>query len=80
MMSKVASITKFDLTKNQITLYMEDYKPLTSEFVVSLEGDKSSSQKVLRDTGATQFLILDSVLPLTENSFTYLFIYLFQFL
>ena len=26
--------------------------------------------KILRDTGATQSLMLDSVLPLTENSFT----------
>ena len=33
---------------------------------------ENSSQKVkiLRDTGATQSLMLDSVLPLTENSFT----------
>ena len=52
--------------------YMENYKPFISEGVVSLVGDKSSSQKVkiLRDTGATQSLMLDSVLPLTENSFT----------
>ena len=37
-----------------------------------LVGDESSSQKVkmLRDTGATQFLMLVSVLPLTENSLT----------
>ena len=26
--------------------------------------------KILRDTGATQSLMLDSVLPLTESSFT----------
>ena len=52
--------------------YMENYKPFISEGVVSLVGDESSSQKVkiLRDTGATQSLMLDSVLPLTENSFT----------
>ena len=51
---------------------MENYKPLISEGVVSLVGDESSSQKVkiLKDTGATQSLMLDSVLPLTENSFT----------
>ena len=49
-------------------------KPLIdiSEGVLSLVGDENSSQKVkiLRDTGATQSLMLDSVLPLTENSFT----------
>ena len=39
---------------------------------MSLVGDESSSQniKILRDTGATQSLMLDSVLTLTENSFT----------
>ena len=48
---------------------MENYKPFISEGVVSLVGDESSSQKVkiLRDTGATQSLMLDSVLPLTES-------------
>ena len=51
--------------------YMENYKPFISG-VVSLVGDESSSQKVktLRDTGATQSRVLDSVLPLTENSLT----------
>ena len=51
---------------------MENHKPFISEGVVSLVGDENSSQKVkiLRDTGATQSLMLDSVLPLTENSFT----------
>ena len=51
---------------------MENYKPFISEGVVSLVGDENSSQKfkILRDTGATQSLMLDSVLPLTENSFT----------
>ena len=61
---KISSETELD--------YMENYKPFISEGVVSLVGDESSSQKVkiLRDTGATQSLMLDSVLPLTENSFT----------
>ena len=51
---------------------MENYEPFISEGVVSLVGDESSSQKVkiLRDTGATESLMLESVLPLTENSFT----------
>ena len=44
--------------------YMENYKPFISEGGVSLVGDESSSQKVkiLRDTGATQSLMLDIVL------------------
>ena len=61
-----------EISPNTELDYMENYKPFISEGVVSLVGDKSSSQKVkiLRDTGATQSLMLDSVLPLTENSFT----------
>ena len=56
---------------NKESDYMENYKPFVSG-VVSLVGDESSSQKVkiLRDSGATRSLMLDSVLPLTENSFT----------
>ena len=52
--------------------YMDNYKPFISEGVVSLVGDENSSQKdkILRDPGVTQSLMLDSVLPLTENSFT----------
>ena len=51
---------------------MDNYKPFISEGVGSLVVDESSSQKVkmLRDTRATQSLMLDSVLALTENSFT----------
>ena len=58
---KISPNTESDCTEN--------YKPFISEGVVSLVGDENSSQKVkiLRDTGATQ---LDSVLPLSENSFT----------
>ena len=52
--------------------YIQNYKQFISEGVVSLVGDENNSQKIkiLRDTGATQSLMLDSVLPLTENSFT----------
>ena len=61
-----------EISPNTETDYMENYKPFISEGVVSLVGDENSSHKVkiLRDTGATQSLMLDSVLPLTENSFT----------
>ena len=59
------------ISPNTESDYMENYKPFISG-VVSLIGDENSSQKVkiLRDTGATQSFMLDSVLPLTENSFT----------
>ena len=61
-----------EISPNTESDYMDNYKPFISEGVVSLVGDENSSQKVkiLRDTGATQSLMLDSVLPLTENSFT----------
>ena len=61
-----------EISPNTESDYMENYKPFISEGVVSLVGDENSSQKVkiLRDTGATQSLMIDSVLPLTENSFT----------
>ena len=60
-----------EISPNTESDYMENYKPFISEGVVSLVGDENSSQKVkiLRDTGATQSLMLDSVLPLTEKSF-----------
>ena len=61
-----------EISPNTESDYIKNYKPFISEGVVSLVGDENSSQKVkiLRDTGATQSLMLDSVLPLTENSFT----------
>ena len=61
-----------EISPNTESDYMKNYKPFISEGVVSLVGDENSSQKVkiLRDTGATQSLMLDSVLPHTENSFT----------
>ena len=76
-MSKVALRTKLvkistKLVKNKESDFMGNNKPFISEGVVSLVGNENSSQKVkvLRDTGETQSLMLDSVLPLTENSFT----------
>ena len=56
-------------SSNKETDYMENYKPFISEGVLSLVGDENSSQKV-KILRATQSLMLDSVLPLTENCFT----------
>ena len=66
------SCTEDKISPDTKSDYLENYKPFISEGVVSLVGDENSSQKmkILRDTGATQSLMLDSVLPLTENSFT----------
>ena len=68
----VKSCIEDEISPNTESDYMENYKQFISSGVVSLVGNENSSQKVkiLRDTGATQSLMLDSVLPLTENSFT----------
>ena len=68
----VKSCIEYKISPDKESDYMENYKTFISEGVASLVGDESSSQKwkIFRDTGATQSLMLDSVLPLTENSFT----------
>ena len=70
-LSDVKSCIEDKISPETESDYMENYKPFISEGVVSLVGDENTSQKVkiLRVTGATQSLMLDSVLPLTENSF-----------
>lgn len=52
---------------------MKDYKPFLSHGFVSLVLDDFSEThpvKILRDTGAAQTLLLDSVLPFSEQTFT----------
>ena len=49
----------------------EEFKPFVSEGFVSL--DSSSSQipiKILRDTGATQSLVLEGVMSISVSTFT----------
>ena len=50
----------------------EEYLPFISEGFVSLSGDSPDQQpikiKMLRDTGATQSLLLEGVLPLSEQT------------
>ena len=71
-LSDVKSCTEDKISPETESDYIELYKAFISKGVVSLVGDESSSQKVeiLRDTGETQSLMLDSVLALTENSLT----------
>ena len=73
-LSDVKSCTEDKISPDKESDHMENYMPFISEGILSLVGDENSSQKVkiLRDTGATQSLMLDSVLPLTENSFNVL--------
>ena len=68
-LSDVKSCIEDKISPETESDYMENYKPFISEGVVSLVGDDSSSQKV-KNLRYTQSLMLDSVRPLPENSFT----------
>ena len=61
--------SSIDLDKSEII--REEFKPFVSEGFVSLKS--SSSQvpiKILKDTGATQSLLLEGVLPLSVSTST----------
>ena len=49
---------------------MEDYKHFKTKRFVSLIGDETSLQpiKILRDMGASQTLMLENILPLSEKT------------
>ncbi|KAJ8023244.1 hypothetical protein HOLleu_35604 [Holothuria leucospilota] len=51
----------------------EEYLPFVSEGFISLDGNSAHPPvkiKILRDTGATQSLLLDGALPLSDSTFT----------
>ncbi|KAJ8049831.1 hypothetical protein HOLleu_02747 [Holothuria leucospilota] len=57
-------------SKDQIK---EEYLPFVSEGFISLDGNSAHPPvkiKILRDTGATQSLLLDGVLPLSDSTST----------
>ena len=49
-----------------------DYEPFISQGLVSLVGEEAQAQtiRVLRDTGASQSLLLEGVLSLSDSSYT----------
>ena len=50
---------------------MEDYKPFLSQGFVSIDGSSEVKPvQILRDTGAAQSLLLESVLSLSERTST----------
>ena len=57
---------------NDTDVLLEDFKPFISEGSISLPGDQSSLRpiKILRDTGASQSLLLEGILPLSESTYT----------
>ena len=63
--------TEFSISLDKSEIIREEFKPFVSEGFVSLES--SSSQvpiKILRDTRATQSLLLEGVLPLGVSTST----------
>lgn len=71
---KTAEPVKCEITTRGVTLSKENngsYEPFVSQGLVSLVGeeDKTQSIYVLRDTGASQSLLLEVVLPLNECSY-----------
>ncbi|VDH98014.1 Hypothetical predicted protein, partial [Mytilus galloprovincialis] len=56
--------------KSSFCDYMEEYKPFMSDGFVSIVDDTTLQPiKILRDTGASQSLLLEGVLPLSEKDF-----------
>ena len=57
------------VSKSRFCDYMEDYKPFMSEGFVSIDDNTAPKPiRILRDTGASQSLLLEGVLPLSENT------------
>ena len=66
-------LAKNDVEKNTITMGQSDkFKPFISQGLISLIGEEDSAKpiSILRDTGASQSLMLKDVLPLSQHSFT----------
>ena len=58
-------------SKSSFVNSMEDYKPFLSQGFVSIDGSSDVKPvQILRDTGAAQSLLLQSVLPLSERTST----------
>ena len=70
--SQVIKVSKPEVGEVKQTTFdvQEGYKPFMSEGFVSLNGDVASLQPItiLRDTGASQSLILEGILPLSEKT------------
>ena len=67
--SKVAC-PEGQVLKSSSRNFMEDYKPFISDGFISLVGNDTTLQpiKILRDTGASQTLLLEGVLPLSDET------------
>ena len=65
-----SSITLTD--RSLLRVNNTDYEPFISQGLVSLVGEENHRQsiRVLRDTGTSQSLLLEGVLPLRNSSYT----------
>ena len=69
--SLLQSTPDFQDFKPSTSDFMEDYKPFMSQGFVSLNDSGTDIPiKILRDTGASQTILLEGVLPLSERTFT----------
>ena len=70
--SSVKNNVMVEVTKSQPDSVMEIYEPFISEGMVSLMDDytKPIRTKILRDTGASQSIIMADVLPFSEKTYS----------
>ena len=60
-----------DSTRRCVTKCVDEFEPFVSDGFVALEGSENFSPvRILRDTGASQSLILDTVLPFSAQTYT----------
>ena len=67
-----SATTLTDRSPAPLRVSSTDYEPFISQGLVSLVGEEAQAQSicVLRDTGASQSLLLEGVLSLSESSYT----------
>ena len=70
--SAKSATTPTDRSLAPLRVSSTDYEPFISQGLVSLVGEEAQAQSicVLRDTGASQSLLLEGVLSLSESSYT----------
>ena len=67
----VCSLPDNQVSKSSSVDFMEEYKPFMSQGFVSINDSSTDIPiQILRDTGASQTILLEGVLPLSEKTFT----------
>ena len=62
--------SEVEVKRSESEFIKEEFKPFVSEGFVSLKGDNANLHpiKIMRDTGASQSLLLKGILPLSEET------------